>query len=163
MNKVGPRAPNLSAFIEIFILSIKSEALDHFICFGREHFDYIVSECLAYYHECRSHQGIGNVLLPRSSEKPPEDSPDTLPLDLSEIKCETRLGGLLRHYYREAAWLPDVWVVLVAKDRAHIKGARGWLLPVRHFQRLSVSRWCRFPVLLFAFRFTCVNHFVLVR
>ena len=87
---------------------MKHEALNHFICFGREHFDYIVSEYLAYYHEHRPHQGIGNVLLPRLGEKPSDESTDekvaiTLPLDLAEIQCETRLGGLLRHYYREAA------------------------------------------------------------
>ena len=55
-----------------------------------------------------AHQGLGNVLLAKSDEKPPDESSRvektaTLPLDLSEIRCETRLGGLLRHYYREAA------------------------------------------------------------
>ncbi len=35
VKKVGPRAPNLNAFIERWVLSVKSEALDHFICFGR--------------------------------------------------------------------------------------------------------------------------------
>ena len=43
-----------------------------------------------------------------SGKKPPDKSaPDhessISPLDLAEIKCETSLGGLLRHYYREAA------------------------------------------------------------
>ena len=103
VKKVGPRAPNLNAFIERWVLSVKSEALDHFICFGREHFDYIVSEFVAYYHERRPHQGIGNLLLPKPGEAPPDEWPDVLPLDLSQINCEKRLGGLLRHYYREAA------------------------------------------------------------
>ena len=103
VNQVGPQAPNLNAFIERRVLSVKSEALDHFICFGSEHFDYIVSSYVDYYHECRPHQGIGNVLLPKPDEKTLDGSPDSLPLDLSQIKCEERLGGLLRHYYREAA------------------------------------------------------------
>ncbi len=108
VKRVGPRAPNLNAFVERWIQSLKHEALNHFICFGREHFDYIVSEYLAFYHQCRPHQGIGNVHLPKPGKKPPDDSAgdtaaDTLPLDLAEIKCETSLGGLLRHYYREAA------------------------------------------------------------
>ena len=108
VKKVGPRAPNLNAFVERWIQSLKNEALSHFICFGREHFDYIVSEYLAYYHEHRPHQGLGNVLLPKPGDRSASDvtaydEADTLPLDLSEIKCETSLGGLLRHYYREAA------------------------------------------------------------
>ena len=48
------------------------------------------------------------MLLPKPGEKPndlieDDAAADTLPLDLAEIKCETSLGGLLRHYYREAA------------------------------------------------------------
>ncbi len=93
----------MNAFIERFVLSVKSEALGHFICFGLQHFDYIVSEFVAYYHERRPHQGIGNVLLPKPGEEPSDDAHNVLPLDLSEIKCEQWLGGLLKHYYREAA------------------------------------------------------------
>ena len=72
--------------------------------FGLEHFDYIVSEYLAYYHECRPHQGLGNVLLPKPGvpSDDSDDEPAKLPLDLSQVKCETRLGGLLKHYYRAA-------------------------------------------------------------
>jgi putative transposase len=104
---VGPRAPNLNAFIERWVQSIKFEALNHFICFGREHFDHIVACYVAYYNRYRPHQGIGNVLLPRPGKVPQYeadgDEAVALPLDLDEIKCETSLGGLLRHYYREAA------------------------------------------------------------
>lgn len=102
VNQVRPRAPNLNAFIERWVLSVKSEALDFFVVFSSEHFDFIVSSYVDYYHECRPHQGIGNVLLPKSGEKPCDDSADNFALDLSESKCEERLGGLLRHY-REAA------------------------------------------------------------
>lgn len=100
---VGPQAPNLSAFIERWIQSLKQEALDHFIVFGQEHFDHIVSEYVDYYHDCRPHQGIGNVLLPRSRGKPDEEESEPIPLDLAKIKCERRLGGLLKHYHRDAA------------------------------------------------------------
>jgi putative transposase len=105
---VGPQAPNLNAYVERWIQSLKYEALNHFIVFGKEHFDYIVSEYVAYYHDCRPHQGIGNVLLPRPRGKLDEDvSADdestVLPLDLADVKCDERLGGLLKHYYRDAA------------------------------------------------------------
>jgi putative transposase len=103
VKKVGPRAPNLNAFVERWVQSVKHEALNQFIVFGQEHFDHIVREYVRYYHDCRPHQGIGNVLLPKPGEDPPDDERVSLPLSLSEIKCEQRLGGLLRHYYRDAA------------------------------------------------------------
>ncbi len=105
---VGPQAPNLNAFIERWVQSLQVEALNHFIVFGKEHFDYIVSQYAAYYHDCRPHQGIGNVLLRRPRREPVEatagdSNSQSLPLDLAQIKCEQRLGGLLKHYYRAAA------------------------------------------------------------
>ena len=93
----------MNAFIERWIQSLKQEALDHFIVFGQEHFDHIVSEYVDYYHDCRPHQGIENVLLPRSRGKPDEEESEAIPLDLAKIMCDRRLGGLLKHYYRDAA------------------------------------------------------------
>lgn len=94
---VGPRAPNLNAFVERWIQSLKHEALNHFIVFGLAHFDHIVSEYVAYYHEHRPHQGIGNRLIGnREDDRPPEIT------SLEQVRCETRLGGLLKHYYRAA-------------------------------------------------------------
>jgi putative transposase len=100
---VGPQAPNLNAFVERWIQSVKQEALDHFLVFGQEHFDFIVREYVDYYHDCRPHQGIGNVLLKTSDGIPGEEVPEAILLQLAKIKCERRLGGLLKHYYRDAA------------------------------------------------------------
>jgi putative transposase len=101
---VGPRAPNLNAFIERWIQSLKQEALDHFLVFGKTHFDYIVSEYVAYYHECRPHQGLDNKLPPSPRGQPDDDAQiEALPLDPSKIQCEHRLGGILKHYYRNVA------------------------------------------------------------
>ena len=99
---VGPRAPNLNAYIERWIQSLKQESLNHFIVFGKKHFDYIVSEYVSYYHECRPHQGLDNKLLPLPRGRLNEDD-EALPFDPATIKCENRLGGILKHYYREAA------------------------------------------------------------
>ncbi len=105
---VGPQAPNLNAFVERWIQSLEYEALNHFILFGSEHFDHVVSEYVAFYHECRPHQGIGNVLLPQrqiesahAGAAPAESAQPQL--TLADIKCEARLGGLLKHFYRVAA------------------------------------------------------------
>jgi hypothetical protein len=57
--------------------------------------------------EVRPHQGLGNVILPRPGGGPVgavDDDDCTSPLrDLAEVKCEQRLGGLLKHFYRQAA------------------------------------------------------------
>ena len=94
---VGPRAPNLNAFVERWIQSLKHEALNHFVVFGLEQFDHIVSEYVAYYHACRPHQGIGNRLICHDED----DEPPPV-VSLAEVKCEVRHGGLLKHYYRAA-------------------------------------------------------------
>ena len=99
---VGPKAPNLNAYIERWIQSAKQEALDHFMIFGKAHFDYIVSEYVSYYIECRPHQGLDNKLLPLPRGIPDDDG-DVVPPDSSNIKCEHRLGGILKHYYHDAA------------------------------------------------------------
>ncbi|MCI0746023.1 MAG: hypothetical protein L0Y58_11505 [Verrucomicrobia subdivision 3 bacterium] len=107
VKRVGPQAPNLNAFIERWIQSLQQEALDHFVVLGKEHFDYIVSEYVAYYHDLRPNQGLGNVLLPRPHgelvDAAGRDDCTPPPLNLAEVKCEQRLGGLLKHYYRAAA------------------------------------------------------------
>ena len=82
---------------EVWIQSLKHEALDHFVVFGLDHFDHIVREFIAYYHACRLHQGIGNRLIGAD-----EDEKQPAGVSLDQIKCETRLGGLLKHYYRVA-------------------------------------------------------------
>lgn len=86
------KAPLMNAHIERWIKSLKVECLDHFIPVGGKHLDYLISECVEHYHHERPHQGIGN--RPIISNGPP---PIT-----GEIRCDTRLGGLLRHYHRAA-------------------------------------------------------------
>lgn len=95
---IGVRAPNQNAHAERFVLSAKRECLDHFIVFGEIHLRHLLSEYLAYYHRFRPHQGLDNRPLgwtePVASE---------LDRPLSEVVCHERLGGLLRHYQRDAA------------------------------------------------------------
>jgi len=119
LKKVGPHAPNLNAFIERWIQSIQQEALDHFICFGKAHFDYIVSEYVAYYLEHRPHQSLGNAILPRPGEPPLKvisDKDDAEPLTLDKIKCEQRLGGLAQALLPRC--LTDVVRFSIVKDHS---------------------------------------------
>lgn len=75
--------------------SIKGECLRHFVFFGERHLRHVVREYVAHYNEERFHQGIGGKLIRPTSAN---DNAAT-----SEIKCRSRLGGLLNFYYREAA------------------------------------------------------------
>jgi putative transposase len=89
------RAPNMNAFVERFIQSIQQECLDHFIAFGRNHFDYLCQEYVEHYHTERPHQGLGNELV----VKPPDEQ------EAKDFKlnCRERLGGILRSYSSRAA------------------------------------------------------------
>jgi putative transposase len=89
-------APNLNVYVERFIQTLQVECLDHFLVFGEKHFDYLVREYVEHYHEERPHQALDNRLI--NSEPPPARLESN-----GDVKCHTRLGGLLRHYYRAAA------------------------------------------------------------
>jgi putative transposase len=89
------RSPNLNAFIERFIQTLKHECLEHFVILGAKHLDYLASQFVDYYHTRRPHQSMGN--------KPLLKLTDAEPVEEGEVVCEERLGGLLKHYYRKAA------------------------------------------------------------
>jgi putative transposase len=94
------RAPNTAAFVERFVQSIKQECLDYFVVFGERHMDYLCREFVEHYHAERPHQGLDNE-LPKPYRKKRKGQPDLIPL--ADVGCRTRLGGLLKHYYRKAA------------------------------------------------------------
>jgi putative transposase len=85
----------MNAYVERFVKAIQQECLDQFIIFGTGHFDRVCKEYLEHYHTERPHQAMENVPLIRSSL--PAPSSDGM------LVCRERLGGVLRHYYREAA------------------------------------------------------------
>jgi putative transposase len=57
------QAPNMKAYAERFVKSIKSEDLDQIISSGRESLDRAIAEYAVHYHDERSHQGIETVLI----------------------------------------------------------------------------------------------------
>jgi hypothetical protein len=91
------RSPNLNAFIERFVRSIKEECLDRVIplgeALGEAHLRELIHEYMAHYHMERPHQGLGGALI-----QPANDHAADGPLVRRE-----RLGGVLNYYYREAA------------------------------------------------------------
>ena len=97
------QAPNANAFAESWVGSVKRECLSHFLCFSRSHLDHIVGSYVRYHNTFRPHQGLDNRTLPQRATGPPEISDSGDPDDLACIRCRKLLGGLLRHYYRDAA------------------------------------------------------------
>jgi transposase InsO family protein len=90
-----PRSPNLNAYAERWIRSVKDEALSRLILFGEQSLGYALNEYVTHYHTERPHQGKGNVVLMPS---PPHRAEWHGP-----IRCHERLGGLLKYYAQEAA------------------------------------------------------------
>ena len=89
------RSPNLNAFAERWVRSVKQECLSKLILFGEASLRRVLSEYVEYFHTERNHQGKGNILLfpcRESSHRRCRRS----------VVCRERLGGLLK-YYRNAA------------------------------------------------------------
>jgi putative transposase len=88
------RSPNLNAYAERWVRSVKEECLSKVILFGERSLRRALSNYLDHFHAERNHQGKGNVLLfPRVNDRQ-RGGP---------VRCRERLGGLLRYYHREAA------------------------------------------------------------
>jgi putative transposase len=88
------RSPNLNAYAERWVRSVKEECLSKVILFGERSLRQALSNFVDHFHAERNHQGKGNVLLfPRVTDRQRE----------GPVRCHERLGGLLRFYHREAA------------------------------------------------------------
>ena len=94
--RLPPRSPNLTAFAERWVRSVKQECLSHLVLFGEASLRKALTQFQEHYHSERNRQGKGNVLLfPRAEEIPRGRR--------SPIECRERLGGLLKYYHRRAA------------------------------------------------------------
>ena len=92
--RLPPKSPNLNAYAERFVRSIKEECLSRVVPLGEAPVRQLVHEFVEHYHHERNHQGRDNQLLQRP---PPPVNSD------ADVERRERLGGLLTFYYREAA------------------------------------------------------------
>jgi transposase InsO family protein len=92
--RLPPRSPNLNAFAERFVRSIKQECLSRMIFFGRASLQHAIGQFMTHYHRERNHQGVRNRLL--------QDSGVAGALTGS-VRRHQRLGGMLSFYHRAAA------------------------------------------------------------
>ena len=85
-----PRSPNLNAYAERWVRSVKEECLSRLILFGEASLRHALTQYVAHFHHERNHQGKGNVLLfPTVNQDAERAGP---------IQCRERLGGLLKYY-----------------------------------------------------------------
>src|SRR2546429_3029117 len=91
-----PRSPNLNAYAERWVRSVREECLAKLILLGEGSLRRALRHYEAHYHEERNHQGKNNVLLfplPTQGVRGEQE----------KVRCRERLGGLLKYYEREAA------------------------------------------------------------
>ena len=93
MVRLPPRSPDLNAYAERFVLSIKSECLDKIVPLGADHLRRAVSEFVAHYHRERNHQGLKNRLIEMAA-----------PANTNgRVVRRERLGRMLSYYHRMVA------------------------------------------------------------
>jgi transposase InsO family protein len=91
--RTPPRSPNLNAFAERFVRSIKEECLSRMIFFSERQLRTAVKQFVEHYHRERNHQGLDNRLIDASAGTAHGGK---------IVVRESRLGGLLNHYRRAA-------------------------------------------------------------
>lgn len=92
--RLPPRSPNLNAYAERVIRSIQEECTDRMIFFGERALRKALSEYLAHYLRERPHQGLDNRLI---------EPDERARRDRGDMRCDGRLGGMLKYYYRASA------------------------------------------------------------
>jgi transposase InsO family protein len=92
--KLPPHSPNLNAFAERFVKTIKTECVEQVVLFGESSLQHVIREHLAHCHAERNHQGIDNAI--------PFPDVRLEAREVTIVKAE-RLGGLLNFYHRQAA------------------------------------------------------------
>jgi transposase InsO family protein len=90
-----PRSPNLNAFAERWVRSVKEECLSNLILFGERSLKRALHHYEIHYHQERNHQGKDNVLLVPALRRPTQQR--------GKVRRRERLGGLLKYYEREVA------------------------------------------------------------
>ena len=90
--KLPAQSPDLNAYSERFVKSVKYECLNHLILSSVQQLEYVLEQYCQYYHHERIHQSLGRIIEPKHNVD-----------DNAEIQCIERLGGLLKSYHRLAA------------------------------------------------------------
>ena len=92
--RLPARSPNLNAYAERFVRTIRQECLDRMVFFGETALRRAVDQFVIRFNQERNHQGLANQLI----------RPEVPAFPVGGNICRRkRLGGLLNYYFREAA------------------------------------------------------------
>ena len=92
--KLPARSPNVNAYAERFVRSVKSECLAKVIPLGERHLRLVLAQFTGHYHRERNHQGLENRLIEGARSPPGRHGP---------VQRRESLAGVLSYYYRDAA------------------------------------------------------------
>jgi len=92
--RLPARSPNLNAYAERFVRTIKETCLNRMIFLGERSLRRAINEFVEHYHHERNHQGLENRQIDPLTE---------VGALHGKVSCRERLGGTLRYYYRDAA------------------------------------------------------------
>ncbi len=87
------RSPDMNAYAERAIRSMKHGCLNHFVILGEKHLNYLIQEYVKYYNNERPHSSREFLPPCRDGPSPPLNS------KTDGILCDERLGGLFKHYF----------------------------------------------------------------
>jgi putative transposase len=87
------RSPDLNAYAERWIRSLRQECLDWIIILNEAHLRWVLSEYVRYYNQRRPHQSLQHL---------PPEAPQAYPCE-GKIVARPVLGGLINDYDRLAA------------------------------------------------------------
>jgi hypothetical protein len=90
-----PKSPNLNAYAERWVRSVKEECLSKLILFGESSLRKALGSFVDHFHGELNHQGKGNLLLFPSPR-------DRVGARDGPIRRRRRLGELLNFYFRRA-------------------------------------------------------------
>jgi transposase InsO family protein len=87
------RSPDLNAYAERWIRSLRQECLDRIIILNEAHLRWVLAEYVRYYNRRRPHQSLGHL---------PPEALDVYP-SAGDIVARPVLGGIINDYHRLAA------------------------------------------------------------
>ncbi|WP_164100996.1 integrase core domain-containing protein [Candidatus Laterigemmans baculatus] len=97
IKKTCPRSPNLQAFVERVIQTLKHEVLNAFCVISERHLDHILHVAQDWYNHRRGHTERDHLPPVRDGGEPP-----AVDLAKHRLECYSELGGHLKSYRRAA-------------------------------------------------------------